>query len=149
MDKSGLSRLTDREREILRLVMQGLQSKQIAKALQPPLSPHTVDDHLRSAIRKLEASNRAHAAAILAEHEGIIKIEPPQSDSLASTATTGQPSIPSEGRRRSALLLSIGGREHDFDKVRTGLSIVHAALFGLLGLTVLVLVATALLWAFK
>jgi DNA-binding CsgD family transcriptional regulator len=54
--------LSDREREVLRLVANGLSDGQIAEALV--LSPHTVRSHVKTAMRKLGARTRAHAVAI-------------------------------------------------------------------------------------
>jgi DNA-binding CsgD family transcriptional regulator len=57
-----LSQLSIGERACLALAAQGMVSKQIARELD--LSPHTVDDRIRSACRKLGARNRLHAAQI-------------------------------------------------------------------------------------
>lgn len=53
--------LTDREREVLRGVTEGLQNKTIARRLG--LSQHTVKLHLHNIYGKLGVNNRAHAAA--------------------------------------------------------------------------------------
>jgi DNA-binding CsgD family transcriptional regulator len=60
---SGLDRLTERERECLRLVDRHLSSKEIARELG--LSKHTVDWHLDKARKRLGAPDR-YAAARLA-----------------------------------------------------------------------------------
>lgn len=52
--------LTAREREVLGLLAQGLQTADIANALG--LSRHTVGDHVKSIYRKLNISSRAEAA---------------------------------------------------------------------------------------
>src|SRR3546814_9558180 len=57
-----LSRLNAGERACLDMVTKGKVSKQIGRDLD--LSPHTVDDRIRSACRKLGARNRLHAAQI-------------------------------------------------------------------------------------
>ena len=57
--------LTDREREVLRLVAQGLPTKQIARSLS--IAERTVKFHLASVFRKLGADNRAQAVALAAE----------------------------------------------------------------------------------
>lgn len=51
--------LTDRERQILKLVEAGLQNKQIAERLG--LSPGTVRNYLTEAMEKLQAGNRVEA----------------------------------------------------------------------------------------
>ena len=53
--------LTDREREILRLMERGGRQKQIADALF--LSPHTVDSHLRKIYQKLHVNSAPEALA--------------------------------------------------------------------------------------
>ena len=54
--------LTEREREVLRRVAEGLPNKQIAAALG--ITPRTVKFHVSSVMTKLGAENRAHAAAL-------------------------------------------------------------------------------------
>jgi DNA-binding NarL/FixJ family response regulator len=61
-DRPGL---TAREREVLRLVSQGMPSKQIARSLG--ISERTVKFHVASLMRKLEADNRAQMVAIAAQ----------------------------------------------------------------------------------
>jgi DNA-binding NarL/FixJ family response regulator len=56
-----ISALSDRERDVLRLVADGLSNGQIGGKLF--ISPETVRTHLRSAMSKLDADNRTHAVA--------------------------------------------------------------------------------------
>lgn len=63
----SVSGLSEREKEILRLVGQGLTDKAIAATLQ--LSPHTVRSHVRNALRKLDVSTRAQAVLVLERSE--------------------------------------------------------------------------------
>lgn len=60
----GAGLLTRREREVLQLVAGGLPNKQIATALA--ISERTVNFHVTSLLRKLDADNRAQAVAISA-----------------------------------------------------------------------------------
>jgi DNA-binding CsgD family transcriptional regulator len=53
--------LTPRERDVLKLVAQGLSNADIARRLV--LSEHTVHRHLANILRKLDLSSRAAAAA--------------------------------------------------------------------------------------
>lgn len=53
-------RLTDREREVLELVAQGLPNKVLARQLS--LSAHTVKRHLANILDKLDCDNRGQAA---------------------------------------------------------------------------------------
>ncbi|MFN8636577.1 MAG: response regulator transcription factor [Chloroflexota bacterium] len=61
----GAGPLTAREREVLRLIAQGLPGKQIAGALG--ISERTVKFHTAALIRKLGADNRAQAVAVAAQ----------------------------------------------------------------------------------
>ena len=54
--------LTDREREVLTLLVKGMSNKEIAKQLHR--SPFTVRHHVSQLINKLDAANRAEVAAI-------------------------------------------------------------------------------------
>ena len=57
--------LSAREREVLRLVRDGLSNKQIAQALN--VAERTVKFHLSSVFAKLDATSRAHAVALAIE----------------------------------------------------------------------------------
>lgn len=54
--------LSPREREVIKLLADGLTNKEIARELR--LSPHTINDHLKSIYGKLGVSNRAGATAV-------------------------------------------------------------------------------------
>jgi DNA-binding CsgD family transcriptional regulator len=53
--------LTQREREVLRLLADGLSNEEIGKRLF--ISPETVRTHVRKAMAKLEADTRTQAVA--------------------------------------------------------------------------------------
>jgi DNA-binding NarL/FixJ family response regulator len=63
--------LTGREREVLRLVAQGLSNKQISRSLG--ITERTVKFHVTSIFNKLGADNRAQAVA-LAIQQGLVKL---------------------------------------------------------------------------
>lgn len=65
----GRTLLSDREKEVLRHVTEGLSNKQIAFALH--ITERTVKFHLTSIFNKMGADNRAQAAA-LAVQEGLL-----------------------------------------------------------------------------
>jgi len=69
MGVGGIALLTERQRVCLRMVYGHMSSKDIARELK--ISPHTVDQRLRFAIRHLGVSTRIEAAKILAAHEGL------------------------------------------------------------------------------
>ncbi|MEA3263270.1 MAG: DUF4019 domain-containing protein [Pseudomonadota bacterium] len=60
--------LTDKEKETLRLLVQGYDAKSMARRLG--LSVHTVNERLRDARRKLGTSSSREAARLLREAEG-------------------------------------------------------------------------------
>ena len=64
-----LSALSSRELEMLRLIAQGLTDKQIA--VQCYISLHTVNNHLRAILRKLEVNTRS-AAIHVAHQQGLL-----------------------------------------------------------------------------
>lgn len=68
MDADRLARLTDKQRECLRLVYAHMSSKEIARQLG--VEPGTVDQYIKAAMRILGVSDRRAAAKLLAEHEG-------------------------------------------------------------------------------
>jgi len=62
-----VSKLTEAQRDCLRLVYRHMTSKDIARALD--VSSHTVDMRLRIAIKTLNVTSRLEAAQLLAQHE--------------------------------------------------------------------------------
>jgi len=62
---SGVRRLTSREREIVRLIDEGLSNKQIAGALHIELP--TVKNHVHNILEKLQVQRRSEAAARVRE----------------------------------------------------------------------------------
>ena len=62
-----LSTLSEREREVLRLVVAGMTNRQIAQTLV--LSTVTVQNHVSNILRKLDVRSRTEAAAIATRYE--------------------------------------------------------------------------------
>ena len=62
-----VNKLTKRETEVLKLISQGHQNKNIAEKLS--LSEHTIKLHIHHIISKLGVSNRTEAAAIYIQTE--------------------------------------------------------------------------------
>ena len=58
--------LTEREREVLALLAEGMSNAQIAEKVQ--ISHHTVRFHVSTILSKLHAANRAEAAALAIKH---------------------------------------------------------------------------------
>ncbi len=64
---SRVASLSDRQREILRMVSRDVNSKEIARKLG--LSDETVKNHIKAAMRRLGVSSRFDAARLLRMHE--------------------------------------------------------------------------------
>lgn len=85
-------RLTDRQIDCLRLVGQGLSSKEIAATLG--ISHHTVDLHLKRAIRTLGVASRRDAArriAVMDADAEIVAAPPPLATESAPPIGDTQP----------------------------------------------------------
>jgi DNA-binding CsgD family transcriptional regulator/sugar lactone lactonase YvrE len=97
------AQLSRREREVARLVAEGLTNREIAQRLF--ISERTVDGHLEHVREKLGVSNRAQVAAWLVKHEAAGPTTP------APTAMTEPPRRWRTGRRElwiaTAVLLAI------------------------------------------
>ena len=65
------SSLTERELEILNMLVKGLTNKQIGRAFQ--ISENTVRNHVNSILEKLEVADRKEAV-VVAVQQGIIQI---------------------------------------------------------------------------
>jgi DNA-binding NarL/FixJ family response regulator len=61
--------LTHREVEVIALLARGMQTKQIARALD--ISPKTADRHIQNTYRKIGVSSRA-AATLFASEQGLL-----------------------------------------------------------------------------
>lgn len=64
-----MTNLTDRELEIIRLVVRGMSNKDIANCMQ--ISPHTAKFHVSNIARKLGVSRRTEVA-VKAVQEGLV-----------------------------------------------------------------------------
>ena len=63
---TGNEELTDREREVLSHVAEGLSNREIASNLQ--ISENTIKKHLRNILAKLQLENRVQAALYARNH---------------------------------------------------------------------------------
>jgi two-component system, NarL family, nitrate/nitrite response regulator NarL len=70
MTEKGLAVLTERERQIMRLVCEGLSNKEIGRRLN--VTDGTIKVHLHHIFQKLDISNRTSLAALaISRHEAI------------------------------------------------------------------------------
>ena len=100
MNKQRLARLTDKQRECLRLVYAHMSSKEIAPLLG--VEPGTVDQYIKAAMRILGVSDRRAAAKMLAEQED--RTVQPLVYQPLDIAVVGEPAMfgaSTEGRREA------------------------------------------------
>jgi two-component system nitrate/nitrite response regulator NarL len=76
---NALTVLTDRERQIIRLVSEGLSNKEIGRRLN--IADGTIKVHLHHIFQKLEISNRTALAALaFSQSDWSIPVKPPESE---------------------------------------------------------------------
>ena len=83
---TGHDTLTDREREVFQLVVEGLTNARIGKRLF--ISPRTVESHRRTMMHKLGLNNRMELLAY-AVKRGIISVEQPPAEDLKEPGPAG------------------------------------------------------------
>ncbi len=101
MDKNSVARLSEGQRECLRMVYRHMETKEIARELG--ISPDGVTQRIKAAMRILGVDRRRDAALILAEAEGIEAYPPlvyPPRD-IAAAPQTGTMAASTEGERQS------------------------------------------------
>jgi len=77
----AVDRLTERQKQCLRLVATLGETKEIARALK--ISPNVVAKHIEEAMRRLGVSTRTQAALLLAQHEAGGANPPPEPEPLS------------------------------------------------------------------
>jgi DNA-binding CsgD family transcriptional regulator len=133
MDRAEIQRLTERQKDCLRLVAHGYTSKEIGRTLD--LSPSTVDNHILAAVQTIGAANRSEAGRILASQETRQKL-PRESLGLAESGLKGLLSVPAEAQaltmydRRFWSLPPIGGQKNDLDITEKSIRIIQVAAVG-------------------
>lgn len=144
MDEQKIARLTDRQKDCLRLVNKGFTSKEIGRLLA--LSPSTVDNHVTKAVQLLDAPSRGAAARALAREELRQKL-PSQSPAIAGLADSAMLSAEPEEKdasglgRRILVPPPVGGRENELDGTTRTLRILQVAVLAtvsIIALTILI-----------
>lgn len=102
MEQDPVSRLSEGQRECLRMVYRHMETKEIARILG--ISPDGVTQRIKTAMRILGVQRRRDAALMLAEAEGTVSypplVYPPWNIATAPEPATFAPST--EGRREAA-----------------------------------------------
>lgn len=144
MEQQGIEKLTDRQKDCLRLVARGFTSKEIGRLLD--LSPSTVDNHVTAAVQQLDAPNRGAAARALTEMELGQKL-PRQSQQLAHSEQRAILAAEAEDGNISQSLIHllalppVGGKRNDLDSASRTLRILQVAVLAassVIALTILV-----------
>jgi DNA-binding CsgD family transcriptional regulator len=143
---SDFDALSAKQKDCLRLVAEGLTSKQIAPKVG--LTHESVNTYVKTATRIVGAPNRSVAARMLLEYEAIPKREFP-SQPIAEPASArqiraadelpGSPRPTSQGLGILALVPPLGGSDREMTVGETMAAMLRAALF------LAVIVATLLL----
>ncbi|WP_230482677.1 helix-turn-helix domain-containing protein [Sphingomonas sp. Leaf21] len=111
--KHAAALLSERQKECLRLVGQGLRSKEIGPILG--LAPGSVDTYIKAAVARLGVSDRRVAARILAEFELSQRLgSPPEPlPPTAELAADGFQQEPQGFWKQALTLPPIGGHSND------------------------------------
>lgn len=116
-------RLSERQRECLVLVHQGLTSKEIGRSLG--LSPSTVDNHIRAALERLGVDNRAAAARLAVWQPDAVPLP---------RAVSGPSPGPGAGFAALAAFPPLGGSPNRLSVRRRVYHVVQIALFSTMSL---------------
>jgi DNA-binding CsgD family transcriptional regulator len=102
MNADRIGRLTDKQRECLRMVYRHMETKEIARVLG--LSPDGVSQRIKTAMKTLGVDRRRDAALILAEAEGFApyprQVYPSRDIASAPEPAMLVPSTGGEGQHR-------------------------------------------------
>ena len=133
MNDATIIRLTERQKECLRLVAQGYTSKEIGRALD--LAPSTVDNHILTAVQSMSANSRSEAARNLASLETRQKL-PRESQALAESPQPGLSLVAAEtpvltiSGQKIWSLPPLGGQKNELDGAERSFRIVQVAAVG-------------------
>lgn len=113
MEDERFARLSESQKACLRLVGQGMSSKEIAKSLN--LTPLTVDTYVKAAVSRLGVGNRREAARALVGWDISQKSGSPSQGLAADVVALDEYEPTQRGRAiwRTGLLPPIGGRVND------------------------------------
>jgi DNA-binding CsgD family transcriptional regulator len=148
-DSGKLDRLTERQKDCLRLVGQGYTSKEIGPRLG--ISHVTVDNYVRGALDLLQVDSRAGAARLLLSHE----TDQPliyQSPRLVNEGPVPPETMATDGSTGSAphrFVPPLGGQRNTLPAQDKVYAILKVAVLGLSGLFALTLGLAGLFWLLR
>lgn len=145
---ASLDRLTDRQKDCLRLVAQGFTSKEIGRRLG--ISHATVDNHMRAALEVLQVESRAEAARILAAAETgqPLTSQPPRLAEPTELAAI-QPSADPPRRLWRMAVPPVGGTRNELSMEAKVFAILRVAALGFSSLAILTIGIATLLWLLR
>ncbi len=156
MDQA-IARLTERQKDCLRLVAQGYTSKEIGRLLA--ISPATVDNHVRDALGILQVASRAEAARLLAAAEQETPADPGYDQPLISQLSRLAEPLPADPqagpadsprrRWRDRLIPPLGGARNSLGPEARLFAIIQVAVLGFASLFILTLGVAAILWLLR
>ncbi|WP_164117433.1 helix-turn-helix transcriptional regulator [Sphingorhabdus sp. Alg239-R122] len=151
MGPSRIEKLTDRQKDCLRLVGDGYTSKEIARLLD--ISPSTVDNHLHAAVTVLQAANRAEAARFFRDSASRQKL-PSQPESIADPQKSSNLRASEQNEQRSLFrqmftLPLLGGKPNQLETGRRVLGILQIAVISLVIFTAIALITSGVLAVFS
>ena len=114
MDQHLVARLSEGQRECLRMVYRHMETKEIARTLG--LSPDGVTQRIKTAMRILGVNRRRDAALLLAQYEGTKPypplVHPPRDIAINPDPPTFGPSI-EDGRQQQYGAVSVGAMREE------------------------------------
>ncbi|WP_447726025.1 LuxR C-terminal-related transcriptional regulator [Sphingomonas koreensis] len=141
-------RLTERQKDCLRLVAQGYTSKEIGRKIG--ISPATVDNHVRAALDTLQVESRAEAARLLtaAETDQPLTSQP---QPLAGTLSDAAVDVASGPARRwwQRLVPPMGGSLNNLAAEAKIFAVLRIAVLGFSVLMILTIGIAVLLWMLR
>lgn len=143
-----IARLTERQKDCLRLVAQGYTSKEIGR--QIGISPATVDNHVRAALDTLRVESRAGAARLLVAAEAGQPLTS-QSQPLAGPPADAAVEAVSGPVRRwwQSVIPPLGGSRNSLGAEAKFFAIIRIAVLGLSSLMILTIGIAVLLWLLR
>ena len=139
-----IDRLTERQKDCLRLVGDGFTSKEIAPKLG--ISSATVDNHIRAALEILQVASRAEAARVLGAASQRLTS---QSADLVEPTGDAAIDLSAEGQVQSWIkrfIPPLGGQRNTLGSEHKIFAIVMVAVLSLTSVIILALAVAVLLW---